>query len=1429
MLEITYPAELPVSQRREEIAAAIRDHQVVIVAGETGSGKTTQLPKICLELGREAIGHTQPRRIAARTIAERIAEELDTEVGDLVGYQVRFTDESSKATKIKLMTDGILLAELRGDRTLSRYDTIIIDEAHERSLNVDFLLGYLRRLLPQRPDLKVIITSATIDPESFSKHFADAPIIEVSGRTYPVEIRYRPLLSDAEDPDAPTEDRDVFEGIIAALNELEQEPAGDVLVFLPGEREIRDAEDAIRGSLSGRRAEATEVLPLYGRLSARDQHRVFEKGRKPGVRRRVVLATNVAETSLTVPGIAYVIDTGEARISRYSTRAKVQRLPIEPISQASANQRSGRSGRTRDGVAIRLYGEDDFARRPEFTDPEILRTNLASVLLQMLELRLGAIEDFPFLTPPDSRGVKDGVDLLQELGAIRGGGGARRDGGARGESARGDGARGDDARGDGARGESARGDGRGRDGRRRGAPAAKQAPQLTRIGRDLARLPIDPRYGRMVLASKEHDVAREVLIIVSGLTIQDIRERPLEHRQHADQLHARFRDPTSDFFTLVNLWNYLERQSRELGSSAFRRLCKKEFLNFLRFREWQDLYRQLREATRGLGLRIHQPDREAADAEAALNEPGKNSDAVHKAMLTGLLSHIGVYDQLKRDYKGARNTRFRIFPGSGLAKSNPDAVMAAELVETSALFARTVAKIDPAWAEELAGDLVKRQHAEPHWERKQGQAVALETVTLYGVPLVRNRRVGFAKIDPAWSRDLFIRHALVEGDWTGRYPFERKNRQLRRELEELEERTRQRGLVEDDDAIIEFFVERIPDEVVSQPTFDKWWREAQQQQPDLLTLTRADLLGEDVDETDGDQFPRIWRQGEQQLKLRYKFDPHAADDGVTATIPLPLLAMLEPEGFDWLVPGMRAELVTALLRSLPKVIRRNFVPAADWAAKLLEESANAESLRSVSEQQSAALVRTIAEARPNEGDAVDGDLIEVLRVHMQRAAGIRFEVDEFDLSKVPAHLVMRFRVVDDSGRELGAGSDLIALQQRLKRASEASLVHATTQDARPGGRAGRGVKAAGAGRGTDAAAGSAGVGTAGAGAAGGAGSAAGAASGAGTGSANGGSLPGASGGAQAAGAGSAGSGGRSAAQSEQSSEANTSFDQRDITAWPVDEIPESFEIRRKHGVIRAWPTLQLRKPATPASSPIDLLLATTSDDQHREHARAVAALLARSVPTPASYVQAHLTSHEKLSLASSPYQSTDALLADVLAALANDAMPEGAIRTRAEFEGLRDRFNSTLVESMFAAVKLVAEILKAHREALAAIKNVNALAYLGSLTDAKSQLEGLIFNGFVSRTGMAQLRHLPRYLRAVAYRLERLQVNAANERSGMLEIEKAVELYRASGGEIPTDPNAADSLTQVRWLLEEFRVSLFAQQLGTAQSVSLKRIRAALQ
>lgn len=1353
MPTIQYPPELPISQRRDEIAAAIAAHQVVIVAGETGSGKTTQLPKICLELGREAIAHTQPRRIAARTIAERIAVELDTPLGELVGYQVRFTDTSSAETRIKLMTDGILLAALRHDRELRRYDTIIIDEAHERSLNIDFLLGYLKRLLPRRPDLKVIITSATIDPESFSRHFDNAPVIEVSGRTFPVEIRYRPLVAEAaddeDDPAARTlDDRDLDEGIVAALRELAAEDPGDVLVFLPGEAEIRDAADAIRASFSPRERETTEVLPLYGRLSAHEQHRVFEPSRMPGLRRRVVLATNVAETSLTVPGIAYVIDAGLARISRYSTRAKVQRLPIEAISQASANQRSGRSGRTRPGIAIRLYSEEDFARRPEFTDPEILRTNLASVLLQMLELDLGDPVQFPFLTPPDARGVRDGVDLLRELGAL--------------------------------------------------TPDGKR---LTRTGREIAALPIEPRFARMVVQARRLNVTREVLAIVAGLTIQDVRERPAEHREKADGLHARFRDPTSDFMSLLALWTYLETQQRELSGSAFRRLCRAEFINFVRWREWQDLVRQLREVTRERSRRsdaagrhegevlesseirghnphigIYPPISEWNNGEA-LSLPGARADAIHRALLSGLLSHLGVFDRRTRDYRGARNTRFRIFPGSGLRGSTPEVVMAAELVETSALFARTVAKIDPAWAEEFAGDLAKRQHSEPHWERRAGQAVARETVTVYGVPIVQGRRVGLARIDAAWARDLFIRHALIEGDWTARYRFQERNTRVREEVSEYAERTRQHVLGDDTDALFAFFDARVPAEVVSQPTFDKWWRTDPSAHGRLLTLQRDDLLREGEDgEADEDAYPQTWVQGEQRLQLRYRFDPQAPDDGVSVLVPVQLLAMLSPTGFDWQVPGFRDELVTALLRSLPKVVRRSFVPAADWAARLLDE---------------------VGPVHPERGEPVPGPLIGELHAAMQRRGGLRFDEADFTPERLDSHLRMRFVVLDDAGRELGAGLDLAALQRELKHESERALAQAAQpggQDAAvPGRRRGRGEadvaavarrahRADGADAGADA-----GVGA--------------------------------------------------FAKVAVATEATTSRapqpaapqPAQEVTAWPGD-LPESFELPRPHGVIRAWPSLRLREPEHPARSPIDLVLATTSADAARDHPRAVAALLARAVPSPAPYVLEHLTAAEKLALGASPYQSTQALLADAVTVLALEAVEtqDAPVRRAAEFAALRDRFNAGLIDALFAQVQLAASTLTAHREALAALRGANALAHLATLTDVRGQLDALVYDGFISRTPAAQLRHLPRYLQAATMRVERLAVSSATERAGQLEFAQAWTAFTDAGGEIPLPFDAPARLREARWMLEEFRVSLYAQQLGTAVPVSLKRIRRAL-
>ncbi|HMI68926.1 MAG TPA: ATP-dependent RNA helicase HrpA, partial [Solirubrobacteraceae bacterium] len=856
---IEYPPELPISARRDDLLAAIRDHQVVVVAGETGSGKTTQLPKLCLELGRTAIAHTQPRRLAARTVAQRIADELKVPLGGPVGYAIRFSDRSSPDTLIRLMTDGLLLAQTRRDRLLRRYDTIIVDEAHERSLNIDFLLGYVKRILPQRPDLRLIVTSATIDPEQFSRHFDRAPVIEVSGRTYPVEVRYRPVVDpDTTDADP---DRDQIEAIGDAIEELARAGPGDVLVFLSGEREIRDTADA----LSGRLPADVEILPLYARLSTAEQQRVF----KAHQRRRIVLATNVAETSLTVPGIRYVVDPGTARISRYSARLKVQRLPIERISQASADQRKGRCGRTSDGICIRLYAEDDFEERARFTDPEILRTNLASVILQMAAHGLGEIEDFPFLDPPDRRQVRDGVLLLQELGALD----------------------------------------------------AKQ--RLTRLGRRLARLPVDPRLGRMVLEAGRHACADEVIVIAAALSIQDPRERPTEKRQAADEQHARFADERSDLLAYLNLWHYLHERQRALSGSAFRRLCRAEFVHFLRVREWQDLVAQLREAARELRIEVNQTPAEPDD--------------VHRALLAGLLSHIGMRDPSRREYQGARGARFAIFPGSSLAKRQPNWVMAAELVETSRLWGREVARIEPAWVEPLAEHLARRTYSEPRWDRKRSAVVATERVTVYGLPVVAGRTVAYGRIDPELARELFIRRALVERDWDTRHAFFAENGRMLEEVDALERRTRRRDVLVGDEVLVAFFDERIPSDVVSGAHFDRWWRDERREHPDLLTYTRDLLVAPQVaGALDADGRPDTWRQGDLSLALSYEFEPGSDRDGVTVHVPLKALPQLRPDGFEWLVPALREELVTTLLRSLPKDLRRPLAPVPDPTARVLE-------------------------------------------------------------------------------------------------------------------------------------------------------------------------------------------------------------------------------------------------------------------------------------------------------------------------------------------------------------------------------------------------------------------------------------------------------------------------------------------------------------
>nr|WP_287148265.1 ATP-dependent RNA helicase HrpA [Halomonas sp.] len=955
---LDYPAELPVVERREDILAAIRDHQVVVVAGETGSGKTTQLPKMCLELGRGRkglIGHTQPRRLAARSVAGRLAEELSVPLGEQVGYQVRFNDQSSPNTLVKLMTDGILLAETQHDPLLLRYDTLIIDEAHERSLNIDFLLGYLKRLLPKRPDLKVIITSATIDVERFAAHFGStktpAPVVEVSGRTFPVDVHYRPLVRSEEDED----DRTLQEGILHAVREVEtiEREKGwlhgprDVLVFLPGEREIRETADTLRrADLKG-----TEILPLYARLSNEEQNRVFAPHRG----RRIVLATNVAETSLTVPGIRYVIDPGLVRISRYSYRAKIQRLPIEPVSQASANQRKGRCGRIAEGVCIRLYDEEDFLSRPAFTDPEIQRTNLASVILSMLALKLGNIEDFPFVDPPDGRFVKDGFRLLFELGAVN------------------------------------------------------DKQQLSALGRKLAKLPIDPRLARMVLAGAERGSLREVLIVVSALAIQDPRDRPADKRQAADQAHQRWHDPDSDFVALLNLWHGIENAREALSGNQLRRWCREHYINYLRMREWHDTFRQLRQLLRDMDIEVPAPlpRDENESEEQAKQARRKTSGKLHQALLSGLLSNLGTLLE-NREYLGARNRKFMIHPGSGLAKKTPKWVMAFELIETTKLFARTVAKIDPQWIEPQAQHLVKSSYSEPHWEMKRAQVVAFEQVTLFGLPIVARRRVHYGPIAPQESRELFIRRALVEGEFQTKGEFFTHNRALIEEVEALEDRARRRDILVDEETLFAFYDERIPADIVNGKGFEHWRKQAERQDPTLLKFDIDALKARDAHDVTQAQYPDHLTLSGVAYPVSYHFDPDAEDDGVTLTVPAAMLPQLPVHALEWLVPGLLREKCIALLKSLPKSIRRQVVPIPDWV--------------------DAALETLVPDERP---------LTEALGEFIRRRTATRVHSDDWRLDLLPPHLIMNVRVVDHAGKTLGQGRDVRALERRFEEAASA--------------------------------------------------------------------------------------------------------------------------------------------------------------------------------------------------------------------------------------------------------------------------------------------------------------------------------------------------------------------------------------------------------
>ncbi|PZO71045.1 MAG: ATP-dependent RNA helicase HrpA [Kocuria palustris] len=1364
---IVYPEQLPVSGRRQDIQDAIRDHQVVVIAGETGSGKTTQIPKMCLELGlgdSGMIGHTQPRRIAARSVAERIAEEMGEKIGQTVGYQVRFTSEVGKDSRIKLMTDGILLAEIQHDRLLSRYSAIIVDEAHERSLNIDFLLGYLKTLLPQRPDLKLIITSATIDPERFAQHFHEplptdgsqdarpepAPIIEVSGRTYPVEIRYRPLSGEHEidedtDDGLEDEDRDPLDAVCEAVEELSHEDRGDILIFFSGEREIRDAQDALESLVADRpRLRGTEVLPLFGRLSMAEQHRVFSRGSS----RRIVLATNVAETSLTVPGIKYVIDTGTARISRYSTRTKVQRLPIERISQASANQRAGRCGRVSDGICIRLYSQEDFESRPEFTDPEILRTNLASVILQMTSAGVvHSPEDigrFPFVEPPESRAVKDGVMLLRELGALRPA-----------ESSRGRRAEQDGER-------SGRGS-RGRRGRGRGDRDDERSP-LTRTGRTLAALPVDPRLGRMIVEGQRRGCAREVMILAAALTIQDPRERPLEKRAQADELHARFKDTSSDFLGFLLLWQHLQEQQEQLSSSQFRKTVQREFLNFLRIREWQDLYAQLRQMGRSVGIEVGR-DREI--------DPAAKADDVHKSLLAGLLSHIGLRDERTRDYQGARGTRFAIFPGSALFKKKPDFVVSAELVETSRLWARVNAAVEPQWIEEVAGDLVKRTYAEPHWSRSQGAVMAKERATLYGVPLAADRPVGYWRIDPVASREIFLQKALVEGDWQTRHRFVQRNRRKLAEVEQLESRLRRKDLRVDDQALYEFFDARVPAEVVSQTHFDTWWKKASRQDEHLLDFDPEQLIDDQAETWDDTAYPRQWIArtdgGELSLDLDYTFAPGSGTgpserkgsrrgrqaDGMTVRVPILFLHQLRPGPFRWLIPGLRTELVTALIRSLPKQVRKSVVPAPDVARRAVE----------------------LLDAQ---ADPEQDDLEQSLEHALRQLKGVVIPPGSWDWSAVPEHLRMHFQVRDSRNRILGEGEDLEHLQVALRDQVRAALAESlgTSASALP-------VPGPGA-------------------------------------------VPGPGGGS-----GSQGKSGRKKkgpASGGGKETAGPALERDGLTEWPERDLSRKVDTVVSGQRITGWPAL-VASPGAQASEPTaDVRIFSSEQDQRAAQRSGTISLLQRRLPNTQRFISDHLDNREKIVFTQNPHGSVDALIQDCTRAAVDKLVPAEPPWTRQEFDRLFDDVRAEQIETVFQVTALVAEVLTLVNSVRKRIKRPSSMAAVSAFADIREQLDRLVKPGFVTRIGWAHLQHLPRYLKAMELRIDKLVGTANIQRDGvnMSEIQSLEDEFDKAVAAVPKGLPVPEALAVIEWELEELRVSLFAQELGTAHTVSAKRVRKAL-
>ncbi len=1218
--EISYPESLPISQKRDEIARAIAGNQVVIIAGETGSGKTTQLPKICLELGlgcRGLIGHTQPRRLAARSVASRVADELNSPLGEHVGFKVRFADAIKDTSYIKLMTDGILLAELTNDKFLDQYDTIIIDEAHERSLNIDFILGYLKNVLKKRPDLKVIITSATIDLDKFSKHFDDAPVIEVSGRTYPVETRYRPLVRDEG------EDLDLTEGIFEAVDELVAEGPGDILIFMNGEREIRDVAD----QLNRRQYRDTEILPLYARLSYGEQSKVF----KSHIGRRIVLATNVAETSLTVPGIRYVIDPGTARISRYSYRTKVQRLPIEPISQASANQRQGRCGRVAAGICIRLFSSDDFQSRPEFTDPEILRTNLASVILKMLSVGLGDIEGFPFVQAPDPRYIRDGFLLLEELEAVH---------------------------------------------------KAKGRLALTKLGKQLAHIPVDPRLARMVIEANGNGCLHEALVITSALSIQDPRERPMDKKQAADEVHKKHSDKNSDFIAYVNLWEHLKEQQKALSSSQFRKQCKKEFLAYLRVREWQDLYTQLKQAVHDLKWRLNS---EPADYEL-----------LHRSLLSGLLSHVGFKDK-DNEYLGARNRRFFVFPGSPLARKGPKWLMAAELTETSRLFARCCAKIQPEWIEPLAGHLVKKNYVEPHFEAKQASVVALENQVLYGLTIVNRRKTQFGPIKPIEAREIFIRSALADGELKTNEAFFVKNQKLLKEVEALEHKSRRRDILVDEQVLYDFYEPRIPEGIYNGPKLFAWWKTARKATPDLLDFEREQLMQRGDDHISALDFPDHWHQENFKLPLTYHFEPSAEDDGISVHIPVALLNQIEDSGFDWLVPGLREEKCVALIRSLPKNLRRNFVPAPDYANACMQAM------------------------KPFEMSFIDAMCKQLLRM-----SGVRVSPDDFDLAQLSKHLLINFKVEGEKGKLVAQSRNI----EQLKGNLQGDVTQAIRKVADSG------------------------------------------------------------------------------------------IEKSDLTEWSFGKLPKQFKQRKGHFEVKAFPALVDDK------SSVSIKLFDDENEAVRAHQLGLQRLLLINMPSPVKHLQKTLPNKAKLAMYFNPFGQVQILLDDILAAAVQQLLDEKGLDVRSddEFEQAKDWVRQELNPTAAKIALKVEEILTLYQKVKKRLKGKISLDIAFAMSDIQSQLDKLIFKGFVEACGWKRLPDVARYLKAIDNRLDKLPVDPNRDRLHLLSINNVQKALDAQLAKVPRSVAIPDSLLEARWMIEEYRVSCFAQVLGTAYPISEKRV-----